>query len=121
MPVSSSVPLFVMHGARAAISNGLLHIESHVDAIESAVNENPGLAFDLAKTLIESACKTILTERSIGFNPSDDLPNLYKSTITHLPLLPLAASSSSTVRQSLMRTLNGLHTAIQGVCELRNE
>jgi hypothetical protein len=44
---------FVMHGARAAIASGLVHITQQVEAIERAVDENPGLAFDLAKTLIE--------------------------------------------------------------------
>ncbi|MGE5481550.1 MAG: abortive infection family protein [Bacteroidota bacterium] len=34
--------------------------------------------------------------------------------------LPPAASGQTEVRRSLAQTLNGLHTAIQGLCELRN-
>lgn len=111
---------FVMHGARAAIAGGMAHIENQVRGIERAVVENPGLAFDLARTLVESACRTILTERKIPFSEKDELPRLFKSVTTNLPILPHAASSESETRKSLAQTLNGLHTALQGVCELRN-
>lgn len=111
---------FVMHGARAAMAGGLTHIEEQVKGIERAVIENPGLAFDLAKTVVESACRTILVERKITFAPDDDLPRLYKAVTTYLPLLPIAARGVAEARKSLVQTLNGLHTALQGVCELRN-
>jgi hypothetical protein len=111
---------FVMHGARAAMAAGLIHIEEQVIGIEQAVTDNPGLAFDLAKTLIESACRTILRERSVGCDPDDDLPKLFKTTTSHLPFLPASASGEATVRKSLLQTLGGLRAAVQGVCELRN-
>ena len=38
---------FAMNGAREAISRGLGHIEQQVNAIEAAVSENTGHAFDL--------------------------------------------------------------------------
>ena len=118
--VEATIP-FVMHGARAAIAGGMPHIEEQVIGIERAVAENPGLAFDLAKTLIESVCRTVLAERSILFDPGDDLPKLFKTATNYLPLLPATASGEAEVRKSLAQTLNGLHTAIQGVCELRNQ
>lgn len=111
---------FVMHGARAAMAGGLSHIEEQVKGIERAVVENPGLAFDLAKTVVESACRTILTERKIAFGSDDDLPRLFKTVTTNLPMLPVSASTEAEARKSLAQTLNGLHTALQGVCELRN-
>jgi Abortive infection C-terminus len=39
-----------------------------------------------------------------------------KSMLFLLPEL----SGAAEVRQSLTKTLNGLHTAVQGICELRN-
>jgi len=119
----TTVPLvsdFVMHGARAAIGGGLSHIEEQVKGIERAVMENPGLAFDLAKTIVESTCRTILSDRRIAFGHDDDLPRLFKTVTTNLPILPVAASGEPEARKSLAQTLNGLHTALQGVCELRN-
>jgi len=112
---------FVMHGARDAIAGGLVHIEQQVKSIELAVVENPGLAFDLAKTLVESVCRAVLGERSITFGEDDDLPKLFKSASQSLPFLPPTASNAAEVRRSLAPTLSGLSTAIQGICELRNQ
>lgn len=111
---------FVMHGARVAIAGGITHIEEQVKAIERAVTKNPGLAFDLAKTLVESTCRAVLGDRSIAFSENDDLPKLFKTVTSNLPFLPPEASREVEVRQSLAQTLNGLHTAVQGICELRN-
>ena len=110
-----------MHGARQALANGMRHVEEQVNAIERAVDEEPSLAFDLAKTIVESACRTILTERDASYDESDDLPALFRTVTRNLPLLPAAASREAEARRSLTQTLNGLHTALQGVCELRNE
>src|SRR5262245_39235778 len=112
---------FAMHGARDAITGGLGHIEEQVKGIELAVTENPGLAFDLAKTLVESVCRAVLSGRSIPFSPDDDLPRLFKTATNVLPFLPVEASGEGEIRKSLAQTLNGLHTAIQGICELRNQ
>lgn len=116
-----SSELFVMHGARDAVAHGVEHIEEHIHALERAVAENPGLAFDLAKTLIESICRTVLGERSIAYERAEDLPKLFRKVSTCLPFLPATASDSVETRESLARTLKGLNSAIQGVCELRNQ
>jgi len=120
MAEDSAASDFRMHGARTAMSAGLAHIEEQINGIESAIVGNPGLAFDLAKTVIESTCKTILSERNIAFGPADDLPKLFKIATNNLPFLPVSASGEADVRKSLAQTLNGLHTAVLGVCELRN-
>jgi hypothetical protein len=112
---------FVMHGARDAIASGLTHVEQQVRSIEQAVTENPGLAFDLAKTLIESVCRAVLGERRIAYSEDDDLPKLFKTVSQSLPFLPPAVSSEGEIRRSLAQTLGGLHTALQGICELRNQ
>lgn len=111
---------FVMHGARAAVAGGLLHIEEQVKALELAVVQNTGLAFDLAKTLIESACKTVISERGGSFDKDDDVPKLFKAATLAVPFLPVPLASDSAARKSLVQTLSGLNTAVQGVCELRN-
>lgn len=112
---------FVMHGAREALTVGLAHIEEQVRSIEQAVAENPALAFDLARTLVETVCRSVLAERRIAFSEDDDLPKLFRTASNHLPFLPTASSNETEVRLSLTKTLNGLSTAIQGICELRNK
>ena len=119
MADSFSTP-FIMHGARAAIDGGMHHIKEQVTGIELAVAENPGLTFDLARTLVESICRTVLTERDIPFDHKDDLPRLFKTVTSSMPFLPTSASGDVEARQSLVQTLNGLHTSLQGICELRN-
>lgn len=120
MAASAQHP-FVMHGARDAMAGGLAHIEEQVKGIEQAVVENPGLAFDLAKTLVESTCRSVLGERSVAHAATDDLPKLFKTATQNLPFLPVTASDAAEVRRSLTQTLAGLNTAIQGICELRNQ
>jgi hypothetical protein len=99
---------------------GLSHIAAQVEALERAVNENPALAFDLARTVIESTCRTILTERGIAFAATDELPRLFKAASNSLPFLPASEKGNIDARKSLAQTLSGLSTAVQGVCELRN-
>ena len=120
MADSATETVFVMHGAWAAVAGGMLHIEEQVKALELAVVENTGLAFDLARTLIESACKTIITERGSSFDKDDDLPKLFKTATSAVPFLPVELAGNATASRSLRQTLNGLNTALQGVCELRN-
>ncbi|MDL1888319.1 hypothetical protein FBQ96_01820 [Nitrospirales bacterium NOB] len=120
MAVTTDDHVFIMHGARAAVVGGMLHIEEQVKALELAVVENTGLAFDLAKTLVESACKTIITERGGKFDKDDDLPKVFKAATRAIPFLPVALASDAGARRSLDQTLSGLNTAMQGVCELRN-
>jgi hypothetical protein len=109
-----------MYGARAAVAGGLVHIEEQVKALELAVIENAGLAFDLAKTLIESTCKTVITERGSTFDKQDQVPKLWKSACRLVPFLPPEIANEAEARKKLEQTLNGLHTAVEGVCQLRN-
>lgn len=120
MAVSPGQPEFVMHSARAAVAGGLTHIEEQVKALEGAVVVNTGLAFDLAKTLVESACKTIITERGLACDKNDELGKVFKTATQSVPFLPSTMAADANARKSLSQTLAGLNTALQGVCELRN-
>lgn len=120
MAASPAQSDFVMHSARAAVVGGLTHIEEQVKALEGAVVANTGLAFDLAKTLVESACKTIITERGLTFDKDDEVGKVFKSATMSIPFLPPAMAADTNARKSLQQTLAGLNTALQGVCELRN-
>ena len=63
MSDSRSTSDFVMHGTREVLMLGAAFIKQQVEAIESAIGENPGLAVDLAYTLVDTSCKTILRDR----------------------------------------------------------
>ena len=119
--VEHSRSSFSMDGARQAVSQGLHHIEEQVNAIERAVSENSGLVFDLAKTLVESTCRTILTDRGIQWSEREDLPSLFRKVRDNLPMLPSGESEASDVRESILRIVGGLSGAIHGISELRNQ
>ncbi len=111
---------FMMHGAREALDAGAVHLEQQIVAIEEAVSANPGLTFDLSKTLLESVCKTVLYERSCDYDGGWDLPRLLKETLAQLRLVPVGLDHEQEVSDSLRKTTGGLQTTIQGICELRN-
>ena len=111
---------FQMQGARTAIASGLVHISRQVTALEEAIHSEPGLAFDLAKVLVESVCKTLLTDLGISFAVDEDLPKLYRLVTSNIPLLPTAASAEVSARESVKRALGGMSAALGAICELRN-
>lgn len=113
-----------MHGAREIIeiTAGAVHIEQQVQALELAITENnSGLAFDLAKALVESVCITILKDRGYESTKKDDLPGLLKETIKQLQLVPDTHPDVKTRTESLKRIASGLTNTIAGICELRND
>lgn len=112
---------FQMLNARGAMSRGLSHIEQQVVALENAVHNEPARAFDLTRTLIESTCRTILTERRIPYRTNDNLLALFNKVRQNVPLLPPAASRETAARRSLEQTLTGLRSIVQGITELRNQ
>jgi hypothetical protein len=111
---------FQMQGARDAVAGGLEHIERYVVALEDSIADNPGLAFDLAKVLVESLCRTILTDCGHGYSDSWELPKLLKETTDRLQLVPHDLPRAAELAAPLKKTLGGLQTTIQGLCELRN-
>ncbi|MGA7201662.1 MAG: abortive infection family protein [Candidatus Cybelea sp.] len=111
---------FVMYGSRSAMELGLAHIEEQIKAIEGAVIEKPSLAIDLSKTLVESACRTVLRERGIEYDREDNLPRLFRTVCDALPILPVDAASEVGARRSILKAIGGMSAAVQGICELRN-
>lgn len=114
---------FQMIGARANILDGPVVevIDQQVRAIEDAIERVPDFAFDLAKTLVESVCKTILEDIGRPADPNWDAPKIMRETTTFLSMLPPGHPNAAKARESITKTLNGLHTTVQGLCELRND
>jgi hypothetical protein len=111
-----------MSGARAVLEDApsALQIQHQIEAIEEAVDRRPAMAFDMAKTLIETACKTVLNDRGVAFDNGWDCPKLFKETLKQLQLVPDDHATANDATDALRKVGNGLSTAIQGLCELRN-
>ena len=120
---STAQARFQMVGARANILDGPVveMIEQQVRAIEDAIDRVPDFAFDLAKTLVESVCKTILEDIGRPADPNWDAPKIMKETTTFLSMFPPGTPDASRAQETIRKTINGLHTTVQGLCELRND
>ena len=95
-------------------------LQRQIERMRSSVDSDPGLAIGTAKELIETTCKTILSERGIPMNPSWDVPRLVKEARKALTLLPTDVDESSKGAASIKRLLNNLGTVANGLAELRN-
>lgn len=118
---------FVMCGARLAIAGGWTQISNQVVFIERVLTEGPlsdeegyGMVSDLAKVVVESACKRVLDERNITYGTGEDLPGLLKAVTDRVPIMPPESASETDARGSLKKTVGGLSTIIHGLCELRS-
>lgn len=113
---------FQMTGARSILDHtgGAIQIRQQVEAIEGVVHDHPALVFDLAKSLVETICKTILEDLDVDYNNNSDAPELLKKTMAQLRLSPSEHESPSKVAESIKKTVNGLMTTVHGLCELRN-
>jgi hypothetical protein len=109
-----------MHGAREilALAGPAIHLEQQLDAIEAAVPTAPGLAADLARTLVETVCKTILVDRGqecdgLGYK------DLLQRTYAAIQLVPRVEFKAQNATAALQQLALNLDAAILGISLLR--
>lgn len=112
---------FVMHGTREvlALAGIAVHLEQQVFAIESAVTRSPNLAADLARTLVETVCKTILNDRGRGDCDRLGFKDLLKATYEAVQLVPDEKMTSPESHAALRQLAENLDATIQGISQLR--
>jgi len=120
--IDEDTPLFPMPGARevAELSGGD-YITKLVSTLERSVYSNPNLSFDLAKSLIESVCKTILNDRGHEFDRNINFPTLTRTTLEQLQIVPDEYAEAAAVKQCFDKTLDGFLKIFSGIGELRNK
>jgi len=99
----------------------LAYIKQQVARMETSVNQDPDLAIGTAKELVETCCKSILSERGISSSKGDDLPKLVKTTAKELDLTPDDIPAQAKARDTIKRLLSNLSTIAQDIAELRNQ
>lgn len=60
------------------------NFETHISTIEKTVETNPALCIETCKSLVESICKTILTNQNIEHDNYGQFQTLVKQTINCL-------------------------------------
>jgi len=94
--------------------------ETLLESTEQAVAEESPTTFELSKSLIDTTCKTILNDKGVEISNKWDTPQLFKATQDQLNFIPPEHPNPQKFRSGMGRILNGLETAINGFCELRN-
>lgn len=94
--------------------------ETLLESTEQAVADESPTTFELSKSLIDTTCKTILNDKGIKISSKWDTPQLFKATQDQLNFIPPEHPNPQKFRSGMGYILNGLQTAIQGFCELRN-
>ena len=98
-----------------------LRIREQVEALEEAMPDRPGVVVSFCRTIIETACKTILTDRSVQLDPSWEAPKLIAETLKYLNLGPSEDGGvDAKLRSGAESLVRGLNQIITGVVEIRN-
>lgn len=104
---------------RAAATFDARHLLDQIRRMESSVHEDPALAIGTAKELIETCCKTILSERGKPVKGTPDIPALTRETLKELNLVPEGVSDSVRGSETIKRILQNLSAIGHGLAELR--
>lgn len=95
------------------------HLAEQIRRIESSINDDPALAIGTAKELVETCCKTILSERGKPVIGIPDIPTLTKAALKELNLVPEGIHEKSRGSDVIKRLLSNLGTIGNGLAELR--
>jgi hypothetical protein len=98
-----------------------LVIRQQVEALEDALPERPGVAVSFCRTLIETTCKTILTDR--GQKPDDawEAPKLIAETTKFLHLgIHDSGVTDPALKSGAEKLVRAVNSIIDGVVEIRN-
>jgi hypothetical protein len=97
------------------------YIAQQITRMETAIASDPPLAIGTAKELVETCCKTILTNRGVAFSKSAELPELVRLTTRELELTPDNIPDKAKAADTVKKLLSSLATITQCVAELRNQ
>ncbi len=95
------------------------HLREQIRRIETAIESDPSLAIGTAKELIETCCKTILSERGLPVSGSPEISTLTKDTLKALKLVPEGINEAARGADVIKRLLSNLGTIGNGLAELR--
>lgn len=104
---------------RKARSLDANHLAEQIRRMEDSVETDPSLAIGTAKELIETCCKTILSERGREIPGTPVVPTLTKATLKELRLVPEGVPNAARGADVIKRLLSNLSTVGHGLAELR--
>lgn len=98
-----------------------LRIREQVEALEEAMPDRPGVVVSFCRTIIETTCKTILTDRKAPVDSGWEAPKLVAEAMKYLNLGPSEDGGvDAKLRSGAESLVRGLNQIISGVVEIRN-
>lgn len=98
-----------------------LRIREQVEALEEAMPDRPGVVVSFCRTIIETTCKTILTDRGVSVDSAWKAPKLVSETKKYLNLGVVDdGQTDSSLRNGVQSVVQGLDQIVGGVMEIRN-
>jgi hypothetical protein len=99
-----------------------LRIREQVEALEEALPDKPGVVVSFCRTIIETACKTILTDRGIVYESGWEAPKLIAETTKYLHLGQHDDGQiDARLRDGAEKLVRGVNSIIDGVVTIRND
>jgi hypothetical protein len=96
------------------------YMAQQIDRIENQIEIDPRLAIGTSKELVETVCKTILTDLKVTFDRKWELSELIKATREQLKLVPDDVPDTAKACDTIRRLLGNLGSITQSLAELRN-
>lgn len=96
------------------------YLSQQITRLEASILHDPDLTIGTAKELVETCCKTILTDLGEPIDNTWDLAQLVKATTKQLRLTPDDIPDSAKSSRTIKRLLSNLASVTQGLAELRN-
>jgi Abortive infection C-terminus len=98
-----------------------LRIREQVEALEEAMPDRPGVVVSFCRTIIETTCKTILTDRGVAVDATWDAPRLVSESMKYLNLGPNEDGGvDAKLRKGAESLVRGLNQIVRGIVEIRN-
>ena len=98
-----------------------LRIREQVEALEEAMPNRPGVVVSFCRTIIETTCKTILTDHGVTVDSAWEAPKLASESVKYLDLgLSGDGGIDARVRKGAESLVRGLNQIIGGIVEIRN-
>ena len=119
LPLSYRAPSFVWASELAA-THSLPHLEREISRITNSVSSDPDLAVGTAKELVETICKTILSERGVKFDETDNFTKLVKIARESLKVLPEHIDQNVDGAKHIKQLLGSLGGIAEGMGHVRN-
>lgn len=96
------------------------YVRKQIDLMNQSITLNPHLSIGLAKELIETFCKEILSKNGIKAEKDWDILRLVKETNRVIEVLPFDIPDKEIARKSIAMLLSGMSQIVHGITELRN-